>query len=161
MVGRVTNGKERVLTNIIVGNHEVSARDSSGHEIYRIVRVERNRIAMVSLKLPKLVRSADPYHLVFLGKNDQGYEEYRREMDEAVVVKIPAGEFLMGNPETEGKPLEHKVHVSVPDGQDRCDLGPVQEVCKSDGSVPSSKPALLGNVPAGCLCYVGGSEGLL
>jgi formylglycine-generating enzyme required for sulfatase activity len=29
-----------------------------------------------------------------------------------VVVKIPAGEFLMGNREAEGQPLEHKVDVS-------------------------------------------------
>jgi formylglycine-generating enzyme required for sulfatase activity len=111
-VGKVSIGKATSLTNVLAGDHEVSVRDSSGHEIHRIVHVEQNRTAMVSVKLADQECNAVPYRLVFLGKNSQGFDEYRREMDEAVVVRIPAGEFLMGNLETERQPLEHRVDLS-------------------------------------------------
>jgi formylglycine-generating enzyme required for sulfatase activity len=113
MVGRVSTGKEMVLANILAGEHEVSVSDSHGRKVYRVVRVEQNRTAMVSFKRLHEGRKAVPFRLVSLGKNSHGFEEYRREMDEAVVVKIPAGEFLMGNRETEVQTLEHKVYVST------------------------------------------------
>jgi formylglycine-generating enzyme required for sulfatase activity len=113
MVGRVSAGKEMVIANILAGEHEVSVRDSHGRKVHRVVSVEQNRTAVVSLKLPVKGRNAVPHRLVSLGKNSHGFEEYRREMDEAVVVKIPAGEFLMGNRETEVPTLEHKVYVST------------------------------------------------
>jgi formylglycine-generating enzyme required for sulfatase activity len=112
MVGRVSAGKEMVFANILAGEHEVSVSDSHGRKVYRVVSVEKNRTAMVSLKLSDSTHKAVPYRLVSLGKNIPGYEEYRREMDEAVVVKIPAGEFLMGNREAEMQTLERKVYVS-------------------------------------------------
>ena len=113
VVGRVSAGKETVLRNVLVGDREVSVRDSSGREIRRVVRVEENRTTLVALNLLGTARNETPYSLVFVGKNSQGYEEYRRKMDDALVVKIPAGEFLMGNRETERQPLEHQVYVSA------------------------------------------------
>jgi formylglycine-generating enzyme required for sulfatase activity len=112
-IGRVPAGREFVLANILAGEHEVSARDARGRSVSRVVRVEQNRTAMVSLKVPDKGGNAVPYRLFPLGRNSFGFEEYRREMDEAVVVKIPKGEFLMGSRDTENQTLEHKVYVST------------------------------------------------
>jgi formylglycine-generating enzyme required for sulfatase activity len=51
--------------------------------------------------------------LVSVGKNPQGYDEYRRKRDGAVMVKVPEGEFHMGNLQTESRPPPHVVYVST------------------------------------------------
>ena len=112
VVGKISTGGEMTPRNVPAGLREVRARDSSGHDVGKVVRVQANRTVLVELGPPSPERSALRYRLVPLGKNTQGYEEYRRGSDEAVVVKIPAGEFLMGNKETERTPLEHQVYVS-------------------------------------------------
>ena len=112
LVGKVSAGKELVLKNVLAGDREVSVRDSAGREIRRVVRVEEHRTAMIGLKRPDPARDATRYRVGAIGKNDKGFDEYRRQMDEAVAVKIPAGEFLMGNRQTEREPLEHNVYVS-------------------------------------------------
>ncbi len=112
MVGRIANGKEMVLPNVLVGDHEIAVRDPSDRMVHRVVRVEERRTVLVTLNLPAQEKSTASHRLVALGQNAQGYEEYRREMDGAVVVKIPEGKFLMGNKETERNPLEHQVEVS-------------------------------------------------
>jgi formylglycine-generating enzyme required for sulfatase activity len=112
VVGTISSGRDTVLRNVRVGEREVGIRDSSGRETRRLVRVEENRMVLVALDLPYRARHGIPYRLVSRGENSQGYEEYRRRRDGARVVKIPAGEYLMGNKETERTPLEHKVYVS-------------------------------------------------
>jgi formylglycine-generating enzyme required for sulfatase activity len=72
------------------------------------VAASRTTLAIVNAEQEKLI----PYQLQPLGENEQGYQEYRRTIDGAVVIKVPEGEFLMGNSETERSPLEHKVYLS-------------------------------------------------
>ncbi len=112
VVGRVPEGGDLVLRNVPVGLREVRTRDTSGREVRKVVRVVPGRTVVADLGLPGPADSAAPYGLAPLGKNAEGHEEYQRASDGAVVVKIPAGEFLMGTRETERNPLEHQMYVS-------------------------------------------------
>jgi formylglycine-generating enzyme required for sulfatase activity len=112
VVGKIAAGTETELANIPAGLRLVGIRDASGREKWEPVRVEAGRTVLVDLSVPDPQAGRIPYRLEALGKNSQGYEEYRRGSDDAVVVKIPGGEFLMGNTETEGSPLEHRAYVS-------------------------------------------------
>lgn len=64
----------------------------------------------ITLTLKKL--AAD---LFYLGKNAQGYEEYRRTRDRMVMVLIPEGEFTMGDSTGEGY-HDEKLHDVIMDG---------------------------------------------
>jgi formylglycine-generating enzyme required for sulfatase activity len=112
LVGKTSKATSTILENVLEGIHEVSIR-TSGRSFYRTVTVERDRAAMILIGDARPKAMAPPGRLAApLGKNAQGYQEYRREADDAVVVKIPGGEFLMGNRETEREPLEHTVEVA-------------------------------------------------
>ena len=112
VVGKFSAGKEYVLKNVPVGLRIVGMRDSSGRELKKSVRVKAKRTVLVDLSSKHQDELQNRFRLLPLGKNVYGYDEYQREADGAVVVKIPAGEFLMGNKETERSPLEHQVYVS-------------------------------------------------
>jgi formylglycine-generating enzyme required for sulfatase activity len=112
VAGKISAEEETTLRNVRVGPREVGVRDATGREVRKVVEVNANRTVLVNLSPQDSAVKATPYRLTPLGSNAQGYDEYRREADGAVVVKIPDGEFLMGNKETERTPLEHRVYVS-------------------------------------------------
>jgi len=112
VVGRTNEHGKLMLRNIPPGERELRVRDHSGREARRMVDVIRDRTVVVALRLPQARPLLPSGVLIPLGDNDWGYLEYRRERDEAVMVRVPEGEFLMGNLETEGCPLPHKVHLS-------------------------------------------------
>ena len=97
VVRKIAAGAAFAIRNVPVGLREVRLRDAFGREIGKVVRVVANRTVLVELSLANPARRAVSYRLLPLGLNAQGHEEYWREADRAVVVKIPAGEFLMGN----------------------------------------------------------------
>jgi len=77
-----------------------------------MVSVTRGRTVVVT---PEPTGDGSPAEIPFtpVGKNSEGFAEFRRARDGAVMVRIPEGEFTMGNLETEGKPLPHPAYVSA------------------------------------------------
>jgi len=113
LVGRTSADGAMTLRNVRPGLRAVSLRDAAGREARKIVRVEAGRTSVAHLEPSRPKTTTVPFRLTPVGKNAQGYDEFRRENDGAVVVKVPAGAFLMGNKETERAPLEHRVDVSA------------------------------------------------
>jgi formylglycine-generating enzyme required for sulfatase activity len=108
--GRTAADGSLKLEHVLAGHRDVSFRSASGSAVARVVSVVTGRTVAVSAAATD--GSARP-SLTRAGKNPQGFQEYRRVRDEAVMIGIPAGEFLMGNLETEGAPLPHTVSVSA------------------------------------------------
>jgi formylglycine-generating enzyme required for sulfatase activity len=109
--GRAAADGSLLLASVPVGQREVRLRGASGPVVSRWALVAKGRTAAVSPEPLGAGASLHPF-LTPAGKNSQGFPEYRRLRDEATMVQIPEGEFLMGNLETEGSPLPHNVYVS-------------------------------------------------
>src|SRR5262245_16923657 len=109
-VGRTSAEGAVVLTAVRTGDREVVVRDASGREARTVTRVGKGHRSSVSLTLLK-GSAASQDGLRPIGPNPQGGEEFWRDKDGAIVVRIPGGEFQMGSPETEGDAAERPRHV--------------------------------------------------
>lgn len=111
-VGEVSGKQDLTLNNVNVGMREVSLRGSSGKWQRKFARVEPDRTVLVAFNRKGEDRKFEDFVVKSLGVNERGFQEYRRNSDDAVMVKVPAGEFLMGNRNAERAPFEHMVYLS-------------------------------------------------
>jgi formylglycine-generating enzyme required for sulfatase activity len=110
LVGRTSSHGPVLLGAVRVGEREIVVQDASGREARAAARVRKGRLTNISLTLLRgSLASADGLRPV--GRNPQGGEEFWREKDGAIVVRIPGGEFQMGSLEGEGDASERPRHV--------------------------------------------------
>ncbi len=81
-----------------------------------------------------------------VGRNPQGYEEFRHKKTDSLFVLIPAGEFWMGSPKGEGEPDEHPRHKVYLDayyiGKYEVTIAEYEKFCESTGHKVPQKPWL-------------------
>lgn len=97
-----------VVELIPEGIHALELETPGGTSSMHLIRVTANRTAVAAFGS----RPEPPgVGLEPMGENGEGFMQYRRAKDNAVVIQVPGGKYLMGNSETERSPLEHEVFV--------------------------------------------------
>ena len=109
-VGRTLREDPVLLNAVPTGPQEIVVIDPSGREVRASAQVERDRRSSLALALLPHFASSGPAGLRALGKNPQGGEEFWRDKDGAIVVRVPGGEFQMGSPGETGEPAERPQH---------------------------------------------------
>jgi formylglycine-generating enzyme required for sulfatase activity len=113
--GRTGWDQATLLTPVNDGTRELLVRDYSGREASAQVKVESGSTIEVSLQVLDLASRNSDNGIIPIGTNPQGFQEFWRITDGAMLVSIPEGEFLMGSLEGEGEKHEqpqHRVYVS-------------------------------------------------
>lgn len=109
-IRELSGEQEIILNNVIPGIRKVSIVSTKNELKEKLVKVVKEKTSIVNLNNTPDNTLHDL--LVYIGDNSRGFNEFRRKSDDAIVVKIPEGEFHMGNINTEGAPIEHKVYIS-------------------------------------------------
>jgi formylglycine-generating enzyme required for sulfatase activity len=110
VIGQTGESGELMIPNVRIGIHLAEIRHPDIDNTKTFVRVDPGRKAVVNFT--RADADNQKFKLAPLGENEQGYPEFQRSSDGAVVIAIPEGEFLMGNKNTERSPLEHMVFIS-------------------------------------------------
>jgi formylglycine-generating enzyme required for sulfatase activity len=113
-VGRIPAGGQLRLQFVTPGPRRVTLRYPSGTEGTQFATVQPGRTKILSFADGgKEDRKGNLFALKPTGENEQGFREFLRARDHAVMTEIPEGEFLMGNQRTERTPFEHLVYLST------------------------------------------------
>jgi formylglycine-generating enzyme required for sulfatase activity len=112
VVGTVPESGEFTVNFVRPGLREVSLRSDSEGARDWFVRVVPGRTHLLDFPATRARARQANLSLDPMENNEEGYKEFRRRRDGAVMIEVPEGEFLMGNKRTERSPYEHLVYLS-------------------------------------------------